>query len=587
MAKSKSSKSGNHLLRWSEHIPASDVTDPLGLGLRGSTRIASLLLYCITSITPRARYYSFLPWCIANYQKHEQDKKYSLGLKEAIKLREKALTYGCIVHHDGKPCDGGSLVGTTTAQKWWPSRKPNVNLSRLQFAKNPALNAYLNSLVNLGFFVEQDITDELDEELDDSFITIDDIELSDLGKELAESYDKIVGRLAVTKAVSTRERTCTTSTLKEFGKRGGLCELSGQSAPDRPLLTDIFFARKGLTEKSHFRRNRSLILMLELCRQLSDNGWQMNSYTFLACTYYGRIVEDGDSFEAAIPSSLVDIATRWKMFYFHHFMGIALEGILSWLLAQLSERGLSGSTLNILTTSLHYQNVGRELSELLGKDIPSDFGNMTPAEFFSLFGVPTSELSDEVSWNIDKSITAETTATEIVLENMILSGEYKQSPVGLALPCILLALSMARYKRWADTPYGHWLASDAIVRDPFLDLLPCTVLLHLDRNRKGWWQQSWADFAEYVISRFIVQQHLSMAFEKTANGDRYLLSVDGDRLIFSRSYDKIGLGNPRLNSAFQILTDLSLWAMDNDEVRRLSTDGISLLKKELDREGES
>jgi hypothetical protein len=78
-----------------------------------------------------------------------------------------------------------------------------------------------------------------------------------------------------------------------------------------------------------------------------------------------------------------------------------------------------------------------------------------------------------------------------------------------------------------------------------------------------------------------------MAFEKTANGDRYLLSVDGDRLIFSRSYDKIGLGNPRLNSAFQILTDLSLWAMDNDEVRRLSTDGISLLKKELDREGES
>jgi hypothetical protein len=98
--------------------------------------------------------------------------------------------------------------------------------------------------------------------------------------------------------------------------------------------------------------------------------------------------------------------------------------------------------------------VGRELSELLGKDIPSDFGNMTPAEFFSLFGVPTSELSDEVSWNIDKSITAETTATEIVLENMILSGEYKQSPVGLALPCILLALSMARYKRWADYHLG-------------------------------------------------------------------------------------------------------------------------------------
>ena len=49
------------LLRWSDYVPASDVQDPLGLGLRGSTRLASLLLYCITSITPRARYFSFIP----------------------------------------------------------------------------------------------------------------------------------------------------------------------------------------------------------------------------------------------------------------------------------------------------------------------------------------------------------------------------------------------------------------------------------------------------------------------------------------------------------------------------------------------
>ena len=37
------------LLRWSDYVPASEVTDPLGLGLRGSTRLASLLLYCITA----------------------------------------------------------------------------------------------------------------------------------------------------------------------------------------------------------------------------------------------------------------------------------------------------------------------------------------------------------------------------------------------------------------------------------------------------------------------------------------------------------------------------------------------------------
>ena len=75
------------LLRWSEHVPASDVQDPLGLGLRGSTRLASRLLFCITSVTPRARYFSFIPWCIFDYQKREKGKSFSTGLRDAIVFR--------------------------------------------------------------------------------------------------------------------------------------------------------------------------------------------------------------------------------------------------------------------------------------------------------------------------------------------------------------------------------------------------------------------------------------------------------------------------------------------------------------------
>jgi hypothetical protein len=70
MAKTKSTSST--LLRWSEFTPVSDVQDPLGLNLRGSTRLANQLLFCITSITPRARYFSFLPWCVQDYRRNEQ-----------------------------------------------------------------------------------------------------------------------------------------------------------------------------------------------------------------------------------------------------------------------------------------------------------------------------------------------------------------------------------------------------------------------------------------------------------------------------------------------------------------------------------
>jgi len=65
----RTSKPELTLLRWSEHVPASDVQDPLGLSLRGSARLASQLLYCITSITPRARYFSFIPWCVLDWRR--------------------------------------------------------------------------------------------------------------------------------------------------------------------------------------------------------------------------------------------------------------------------------------------------------------------------------------------------------------------------------------------------------------------------------------------------------------------------------------------------------------------------------------
>src|SRR3954468_5465236 len=108
----KKQPTGPVLLRWSDHVPASDVQDPLGLGLRGSTRLASRLLFCITSITPRARYFSFIPWAVYDWQKRERGQRFALGLRHAIALREKALVLGCVAHHKGSACVGGGLVGS-------------------------------------------------------------------------------------------------------------------------------------------------------------------------------------------------------------------------------------------------------------------------------------------------------------------------------------------------------------------------------------------------------------------------------------------------------------------------------------------
>jgi len=178
-------------VRWSEHVPASDVQDPLGLELRGSARLASRLLFCITSVTPRARYFSFIPWCIHEWQKREKGRSADRGLRQGIMLREKALTYGAVAHHDGKTCSGGALVGSSSAQRWLEKGHSEADLRKAPFAQNPALDVYLNSLVNLGMFEETEDHPETDEEIEgqSAAATFDDIELSPLGAQLEEAYD--------------------------------------------------------------------------------------------------------------------------------------------------------------------------------------------------------------------------------------------------------------------------------------------------------------------------------------------------------------------------------------------------------------
>ena len=56
---------------------------------------------------------------------------------------------------------------------------------------------------------------------------------------------------------------------------------------------------------------------------------------FAGAVYYGEVANEDSRLAVVIPPQLLDIATRWRMFYFHHFMSVAFEGLFSWLVSQL------------------------------------------------------------------------------------------------------------------------------------------------------------------------------------------------------------------------------------------------------------
>jgi hypothetical protein len=575
----KTSNPNPVLLRWSKHTPTSKVQDPLGTSLRGSARLASQLLHCITSITSRARYFTFIPWCVYDYKLREQNP--AADLRKAISLREQALTLGCVSNHDGKACQGGALVGSRNAIKWFEShRSGEADFRRISFVKNPALDAYYNSLVNLGVFVTDEQLPDTDEATEHTF---DDIELSALGSELASRYDSCVGRLKAVKQIASSERQCSVKSLKTWGSRGGLCELADPLAPDRSLLRDIFFCRMPMQGESHPVRRRSLLLILELCRQLNEAGCVFNHSAFSDAVYYGELATEDEKVSVHVPSALDDIATRWRMFYFHYYMSVAFEGLFSGLVSRLVDAELQGEVLASVVSSIYEENVVGEIAELFGISTDAFSGQSSPAALFATLGVPLSRLDAQVSKRIDSTVRINSGLAEPLLEFLIRRPQFRHRSTGLAVSLILLVTTIARYRQWEGTKYGNWFIS-AAAYDRHLDLIPPLVSTYLASRFGDWWNCSWREIAAFVLSRFIVQQHRDMSYEKSASGDSCLLQVHETHICTTGSYDKIGVGNPRFGSAVQILKDLGLLEQTEDDDMFITPEGEIFLTAELAQE---
>jgi hypothetical protein len=520
---------------------------------------------------------------VFDYRRSEKAAPHVAGLRQGIIFREQAYTLACVAHHNGEPCTGGGLVGSRDAKKWLALGHDTACFKKMKrFSKNPALAAYFNSLVNLGLFRADASVPDSDEELGDDTATFDDIELSSLGLELATRFDKKVQSLAVMQQLASPNFCCSVHDLADLGRHRGLCELTQKKATERELLRDIFFARVGSREKSHLRRRHSLLLILDLCRQLGDKAWTLDEASFRNATYFGELASKTRRVAFRMTPALADAATRWRMFYFHHFMSVALEGLFCWLTSQLIDRRLAGGTIDSLVERLAQRTVARDLLAVFDIEFPNHFSDLTPSALFAAGEMVLGTTRDTKSRAIETTVTSRSPLAEDTLEDLIRGHEYLSSATGLALPMILLSVTLARYSRWEGTNYGGWLANAAT--DQYLDLVPPLLTAGLSRRFGDWSKTPFRDLTRFVLSRYVVQQHQSLSYEKTTRGDRCLLEVDGEKIVSSDAFNKIGMGNPRLLSAIQILTDLNLIAEDETSTRHLTPDGRAFLTEEIAKE---
>jgi len=578
---------GAALLNWNTELPSSGTGDPLGMTLRVGARLGAELLHCITSITPRARYYSFFLWAFKRAHEHTGGTANFDQAMHLVLIDERAMTLGAVLHHEGRPCDGGSLQGSNQAVIFGETHtKGSIDLSKWNHLRDNAsgFGAYKGSLINLGMFEESANSGHTAHDHEDEQSTaLESGILSAKGHQLAEAFDRAV---TGTKFVDLKSESSPFSldVLAEFGSAAGLCELRTADDFDLLPLRDLFFATN-IDDRlnSHFRRRMSLLLLLWAVDVTNKSGLELDATSFDDLTYYRITSNDkGDSIPVETPQALIDISERWRIFHFHNYLTMALESLLAGLVRTIRYHP-AGRTISEVLEAFDSQEAISALSEHLSTEPPISFMDLTPVESLALLEInivgPMEQIADAAEI-FKANPLAERSLRAALIEEDLVSG-----PAGPAVAALLLFTLLLRYDLTVNEAHKGW--STRKVSDPFADVAMPTVAqaLALDLG-KDWWNMPNRDVISRLLNRFVVRQHETMSYEKGFGGSPPLFRVDGTAIVgMDVVRDDVDPGNPRFPSAMQVLRDLRLIVNDPEKGQCVTPDGREMLDSLLGAAG--
>ena len=578
---------GMVLLHWSEKTANPSAEDPLGLNLRVGARLGAQLLHCITSITPRARYYSFLTWCVGDYLDRVKGTRIDGGLGLAILWRERALTLGCVLDHGGQACEGGGLVGSQEAARVVAANATaTLRLDLCELSKNPAWDAYKGSLASLGLFTataEQAgmAADALADDPDGGEeLTEDDLQLTDLGREIADLFGSAVRETRVYDAVAGSRPEVTPDQLREWGSSAGLCAAAAGTAPELNSLRQLFL-QTGRRDTSQRFRHDSMVALLFLASEMAPRKIVLDGTVFANATYLGQAYSPGGGVVTIPwPDQLDDVVNRWRMFHAHHYLSVALEGLFVSVVRQGFCSGLGGFTLDDLLSPLESPHTTQALSRHLGCELPDSFLVLSPRDVAAAAGLSTPAAGTSWGSALDHHVTLEHAICEARIEALLRDRDILHTPEGTALCLLLAAIVTMRLGGWRELPQAEWLLNN--VYDATEDITVPLVLRDLAAHYADWWQAPFGDLGKRVIQKFVVRQHETLAYDKSRSGGKVLFHTERGRVIGRDiPYDSIGVTNPRFGSAIQIIQDLGWVQRQADRVLTLTTDGHECLERQL------
>lgn len=478
---------------------SSKYNDVLGedqLGIKYvAINISDILQNGVTSVTPRARYWSFYTWILYDFVKYSGMKKTEGNLKSYIKRQEwyfilANISYGQIVSDDSY-----ALQGKREGTNIW-NNDGQVLFLNDKYIQNPygGYGIYRNVLKILGLTCDSD---------KDNDIEID--RLTKTGEQVALAFESEIINTEYYKKYRLSNVPVPRNVIIEYGHKVHLSHI-GKTADGKRLI-DLFIPNDNSSEQAHIRmlslQYYRYILNKYNIKSMTDNEWRRTFYDSFSVKVNDSII---------IPDEYKQVAAGWEICVTRMYFTFALEGIFARILRKLSD-----SPVDILT-----------LIKKVLSDIEFNVLNKKVSEF----------IRNEVILEADRNF---------IIENLRLNNEQTILS-GLRLGFDVYN-RMVNRKDFDDFHYD-------LLKIGGMDQISLQYWIDIVESYK---EKKVEELLIYVLQHLCINQHLKTALEKlytTRNNTFHYVYEDG--ILHFVDFDKPEFNVMRVVQGTSILADLDL-----------------------------
>lgn len=546
---------------WSETGPAwgtrayppKSGQDHLGLGSVSSDRLLPALSPGINVLTIHPRYWSFYAWVLDDFWLADLPRNRS-SFRDFYRPREAMFSMAC---HVCEAPEHSTLVANVVG-----SRRVSPLASQPGF--DPQFDYIKEPLGGYGLYYRSamEATGALIIATSANGFPWDAPTAA--GKAIASSYrdaveaTRLVSRTLAGDLVAQVDR----DKLVEFAAQGCLCQLRGSSAPDLPLLQDLF-AHAGTPHESIARR-ATLRLILDLSQVQQSEA--ISEDTFRQLVYFRQV--RGETFRPQ--PDLRDVARRWRLYQAREYFSFALNRFFAWVVRvgqNESDDGLAVIPVNRLWERIDDALDGQEFSanrNLAGAAVK---GN-TPASLFA------ERLAMEVG--AEAGVNSWWPRHETLDEHSLFERCNNATDDGETLVS-MLAIILLLYRRLGTPQRVAELLSDQqfLAEGDSARVGMARFFAQLGRKLKT--DISVSDLIRWIVSEYVVFQHERVATAKLPV-DTFRVRRVGDYLKFFMQDTPTAFNNSRFNALSTTAHELGLVSTLRQPNRLLTETGEQLLR---------